>query len=130
MDQSPLIMPDIAVNRAPELRRGQVPSGGDMNFFYDLMGKTPWRQFRIQARHIQEGRRGDGQHCAIALAWKEAYPDDEIDISGELPVINGYKLPLTAALVDWIDKFDSEQEVQENTVTVWNDPALTGQPRA
>ena len=82
----------------------------------ELDGKTG----NITSEHISEGECGSSEYCALALAVRDMFAvlPEQIEVDGfrasiyDASLRNAIDLELSQPLQDWIDAFDSENEVK------------------
>jgi hypothetical protein len=67
MTQTTECMPDVIVDRSPELRRGLAENAGSQD------GSFPRGYIEITDEDIGEGQRGDGATCAIARTPSQSF---------------------------------------------------------
>ncbi len=97
---APEIMPEMIVDRSPELKRGASSAPG--------WGATGTTSVTMKA----EGDRGDGGRCALARVILATWPDViEAHVEGEHPYVvfaGGTKVPFFMGpdVAEWIGRFD------------------------
>lgn len=65
----------------------------------------------ITTRHIRAGAPHSACNCAAALALREALPGREIEVWGNVIVVDGVDIAPPPELVTWLDEYDELKNV-------------------
>lgn len=77
--------------------------------------------------HINEGIRGNCEHCPIALVLSEMFPNYEVNVDGSVASIHvqgnvHVSLELSESVAYWIDAYDQENDVGTLTLIIRDNP--------
>lgn len=118
----------IYINRDDTLPDQPLFVGIDFNLApYNLTDfqKIVGMEGRVTRKHIDESKRGDCEHCAVATVLSEMFPHYEVNVNGEEATIHTrgtvhVALLISESLGKWIDAYDQENDVGTLTLVIKN----------
>ena len=78
---------------------------------------------RLTRQHIEDSKRGDCEHCAVATVVSEMFPHYEVNVNGSEVLIHTRGTEHVALLISeclgyWIDAYDNENDVGTFTLII------------
>lgn len=82
---------------------------------------------RLTREHINDSKRGDCEHCAVAMVLSEMFPHHEVNVNGKEAFIHTRGEEHAALLIGerlghWIDAYDNENDVGTYTLIIQDNP--------